>query len=38
MVGANLSGAILGRVTWLNTVCPDGTNSSNDGGTCLGHL
>ncbi len=38
LMGANLSGATLNGVTWLNTVCPDGTNSSNDGGTCLGHL
>ncbi len=36
--GANLTGATLNGVTWLNTVCPDGTNSNNDGGTCVGHL
>ena len=24
--------------TWGKTICPDGTNSSNDGGTCVGHL
>ncbi|HSZ38100.1 MAG TPA: pentapeptide repeat-containing protein [Acidimicrobiales bacterium] len=24
-------------VTWLDTTCPDGTNSNFDGGTCLGH-
>ena len=24
-------------VTWLDTTCPDGTNSNYDGGTCLGH-
>ena len=23
--------------TFSNTTCPDGTNSDNDGGTCLGH-
>ena len=41
--GADLTGAILNRATltgavWTNTTCPDGTNSNNDGGTCLGHL
>jgi uncharacterized protein YjbI with pentapeptide repeats len=36
--GANLKGANLSGVTWSNTVCPDGTNSNADGGTCLGHL
>jgi virginiamycin B lyase len=47
--GANLTGASLkgvlsnsstnfNNVTWSNTVCPDGTNSNNDGGTCIGHL
>jgi uncharacterized protein YjbI with pentapeptide repeats len=36
--GANLKGANLGNVTWANTACPDGTNSNNDGGTCVGHL
>jgi uncharacterized protein YjbI with pentapeptide repeats len=29
----NLSG-----VTWINVVCPDGTNSDTIGGTCDGHL
>jgi uncharacterized protein YjbI with pentapeptide repeats len=24
-------------VTWSNTSCPDGTNSDNDGNTCVGH-
>jgi streptogramin lyase len=32
LLGANLSGAV-----WSNTICPDGTNSDNDGGTCVGH-
>jgi Pentapeptide repeats (8 copies) len=35
---ANLSGANLGGVTWSDTICPDGTNSDNNGGTCQGHL
>jgi uncharacterized protein YjbI with pentapeptide repeats len=39
---ANLSGAHLGganarNVNWSDTVCPDGSNSSADGGTCAGH-
>jgi len=25
-------------VIWLNTTCPDGTNSDDNGNTCLGHL
>jgi len=35
---AYLSGATLTNVTWANTTCPDGTNSNNDGNTCVGHL
>ncbi len=34
----NLSGANLTGITWNNTVCPDLTNSNNNGNTCLGHL
>jgi uncharacterized protein YjbI with pentapeptide repeats len=34
---------ILGNTTftnavWSNTICPDGTNSDNNGNTCEGHL
>jgi uncharacterized protein YjbI with pentapeptide repeats len=36
--GANLAAANLNRVIWSSTICPDGTNSNNDGNTCLGHL
>ncbi len=36
--GANLSGAELGAVIWNNTICPDGTNGDDNGGTCVGHL
>jgi uncharacterized protein YjbI with pentapeptide repeats len=36
--GATLTGATLTNTVWDNTVCPDGTNSNNDGGTCVGHL
>ena len=38
LTGATLTGATLSGVSWSNTICPDGTNSNNDGGTCLGHL
>jgi len=33
MMFSNLTG-----VTWSNTTCPDGTNSNNNGNTCVGHL
>lgn len=36
--GANLDGATLVGVTWNDTTCPDGTNSDNDGGTCVNNL
>jgi hypothetical protein len=41
---SNLKGAIglktatLTNVVWTKSTCPDGTSSSNDGGTCVGHL
>ena len=40
---ANLRGALLTHAdltgaTWNRTTCPDGTDSNNDGGTCLGHI
>lgn len=35
---ANLTGANLTGVTWNSTPCPDGTNSDNDGGTCINDL
>ena len=25
-------------VTWSNTICPDGSNSDNDEGTCVNNL
>lgn len=34
----NLSSANLTNTTWTNVTCPDGTNSDNNGNTCLGHL
>ncbi len=38
LTGANLEGVNTNQVIWSNTVCPDGSNSSSDGGTCQGHL
>lgn len=38
LTGADLSGANLTDVTWSNTTCPDGTNSNNDGDTCVNTL
>ncbi len=35
--GADLTFAHLSRVRWDDTVCPDWTNSDNDGGTCAHH-
>ena len=36
--GADLNGAALTGVIWSNTICPDGTNSDNDGDTCVNDL
>jgi hypothetical protein len=38
LVAADLYRADLTSTTWQNTICPDGTNSGNDGGTCTGNL
>ena len=38
LTGAKTTGASFGGASWGKTTCPDGTNSSNDGGTCIGHL
>lgn len=38
LTGAKTTGANFTGATWGKTICPDGTNSSNDGGTCIGHL
>lgn len=46
--GSNLTNAVLLNATglsstfvtdviWSNTTCPDGSNSDNDGNTCVGH-
>jgi uncharacterized protein YjbI with pentapeptide repeats len=36
--GIDLTGAVLTGVTWNDTICPDGTNSDSDGGTCVNNL
>jgi len=33
-----LNEAVLTNVTWVSTVCPDGTTSTENRGTCIGHL
>ena len=38
LTGAHLQGADLHNVIWSDTECPDGTNSSADGGTCENHI
>ena len=43
LTGANLTGAFLyqtylNNVYWSDTVCPDGTNSDNNGNTCVNNL
>lgn len=35
---AYLEGVDLTGVEWWSTICPDGTNSDDNGGTCEGHL
>lgn len=34
--GSSFHGATTTGVTWSNTTCPNGTNSNNDDGTCVG--
>lgn len=36
--GVDLSAADTSGVTWGGNVCPDGTRSDEQGGSCLGHL
>jgi hypothetical protein len=38
LAGADVTGANLILATWFDTTCPDGTNSNNDGQTCLHNL
>ncbi|MDE2024985.1 MAG: pentapeptide repeat-containing protein [Patescibacteria group bacterium] len=34
----NMSTANVTGVTWANVTCPDGSNSDNNGNTCVGHF
>jgi phospholipase C len=38
LTGAHLQGTNLNDAVWSDTECPDGTNSSADGGTCESHI
>jgi uncharacterized protein YjbI with pentapeptide repeats len=38
LIGVNLRGVNLFAVEWPNAICPDGTNSDNNGNTCEGLL
>jgi uncharacterized protein YjbI with pentapeptide repeats len=38
LTGAKVTGAAFYDNYWFNTTCPDGTNSNNDGGTCINNL
>ena len=38
LYGSNLTGATLSGITWSDTICPDGSNSNSDGGTCAHNL
>ncbi len=38
LTGAQMGGANLSGVAWGSTICPDGTSSNNDGGTCSADL
>lgn len=37
LTGANVAGADFYETVWSNTVCPDGTSSNDNGGSCAGH-
>ena len=38
LTGVDLEGRAMINVTWTNVTCPDGTNSTDNGDTCIGHL
>ena len=38
LTGADTYQIRLDRVTWDNTICPDGTNSNDNGNTCVNNL
>lgn len=37
LTGANLNQANLSRAIWDDTTCPDGSNSDQNGGSCVNH-
>lgn len=38
LLGTTFTNATFTGATWSNTTCPDGTNSDDNGNTCVGHL
>ncbi len=38
LTGMHFTNTNFTGATWSNTACPDGTNSDNNGNTCVGHL
>lgn len=38
LTGAFFANVDLNAVIWVNTICPDGTNSDTNGTTCVGHV
>ena len=38
LTGANLIGTNLQSVIWSNTICPDGSNSDDNGNACENNL
>jgi uncharacterized protein YjbI with pentapeptide repeats len=38
LFGADLTNANLNSASWGNSICPDGTNSNNNGNTCVNNL
>ena len=38
LTNATLTGADVNGVVWVDATCPDGTNSNNDGDTCVNNL
>lgn len=38
LTGAHLQAASLFGAVWSDTICPDGTNSDADGGSCVNHF
>jgi uncharacterized protein YjbI with pentapeptide repeats len=38
LTAASTTGADLAHLRWMSTICPDGTNSNDDGNTCINNL